>query len=674
MLLIAVAGYPASAQDTTRVMNVRGIRVEVPRPATTAGGSSAVEVSLDSLRALAAPTMEEFLRRMPLMQIRANSRGEAQPSLRGAEDRQIAVLLDGIPLTVGWDHRTDLSIIPLTAVRHMTLLRGLSSMLHGPNVLGGAVDFDVARGAGIQEAPAAARGSASVDQEGGTAVEAILGTRLERDFSSWVVRAGGGYRDRPGVPLPDGASTDASLRQPFVADADGLRLNSDRTQADGFVSARYQGIGGAWFSGLATGFTADRGVTPEAHIDDPRLWRYPEQNRAFLAVSGGTGERSTAAGSGDLEFSFGFDRSTTEIDEYDSALYRTIVDGERGESTTLTTRVLGDHTLGSGEIRTAATYTNVDHDESFDDGSSFAYQQRLWSLGAEVELPSAGWFGLGDSGETRWTAGVAIDGASTPQSGDKPPLGTLWEWGVRGGATAAGHDGNVLYHAGFSRRTRFPSLRELYSGALGRFEPNPDLSPETLTAVETGITFSRDYGQAQLVGFHQRLTDGIVRVSVDTPTGSRLQRVNRDRVVSTGVELLLSGTAGRFSYGGDLTMQRVRIEDPLVPDGDDRAEYEPTVSGKLTLSVFTPGDAQATAFLRFRGSQFCQNQELGGLDSIDSSTSIDVELRRSFGTGRQGGPSFQGIVGVDNVGDTLVFDQCGLPQPGRILRFQLRVS
>ena len=70
-----------------------------------------------------------------MIQVRANSRGEAQPDMRGAEDRQIAILLDGIPLTVGWDHRTDMSVIPLTAFRNVTLLRGLSSMLHGPNVL-----------------------------------------------------------------------------------------------------------------------------------------------------------------------------------------------------------------------------------------------------------------------------------------------------------------------------------------------------------------------------------------------------------------------------------------------------------------------------------------------------------------------------------------------------------
>ncbi|MGI9628661.1 MAG: TonB-dependent receptor plug domain-containing protein [Longimicrobiales bacterium] len=663
-----------AAQDTTQVLNVQGIRVQVPRPATTAGGSSAVEVSLDSIRGLAAPTMEELLRRMPLVQIRANSRGEAQPNLRGAEDRQIAVLLDGIPLTLGWDHRTDLSIIPLTAVRNLTILRGLSSMLHGPNVLGGALEFDVARGPQTQNTPPPSRAAVSVDQEAGVSVDAVVGTMLERDFSTFVVRAGAGYRDRPGVPLPGDATSTPSLRPQFLADNEGLRLNSDRRQLDGFVSTRYRGIGGSWLSALATAYSAERGVPPESHVDDPRLWRYPDQARGFLAVSGGTGERATAHGSGDLEFSFGLDRSTLDIDEFGSEAYQTIVDGESGETTTMTGRLLGDHTLGTGgEVRTAVTFSNVGHDEAFQDGTAFEYQQRLWSLGGEVELSSGGWFGLGDQGETHWTLGVAMDGSSTPKSGDKPPIETLWDWGIRGGATTGGGDRDLSYHVGFSRRTRFPSLRELYSGALGRFEPNPELRPENLKAGEAGVTWSGPRGRIQLVGFHHRLSEGIVRTSVTTPEGPRFRRVNRDQVRSTGIEFLASGESGPLSYGGDVTLQRVRISDPLVPDADDRAEYEPAVASKVNLGFLGPAEILISGFLRYRGTQLCENPESGGLDDLASSTTVDFELRRRFSTSGARGRTFDGAIGFDNVSDATVFDQCGLPQPGRTLRLQVSV-
>ncbi len=674
-LILAAHAAPALAQDTTSVVPIRGLRVEVPRPTTTTGGTSAVEVSLDSAGSVAAPTMEEFLRRMPLIEIRANSRGEAQPNLRGAEDRQIAIFLDGIPLTVGWDHRTDMSVIPLTAVRKLVILRGLSSMLHGPNVLGGALEFDVARGASLQAPPPSVTGALALDQEGGTSATAAGAAFFERDFSTWVVRSGIGYRDRPGVTLPEGARADPLLNRELLAGEDGLRLNSDRRQWDGFFSTRYQGFEGTWFSGLLSGYDTDRGVPPEAHVSDPRLWRYPGQTRVFVALSGGSGERLTRFGRGDVEGSFGLDRSTTEIEAYASPAYRTPVDGEIGETLTLTGRLLGDHLFDAlGEVRSALTFSDVRHTERFLSGQTFDYEQRLWSLAGEVEIESlriAGGErgGDGESG-TRWTLGAALDGSDTPRSGDKEALGTLWEWGVRTGVTRSAHGGHVLYHVGLSRRTRFPSLRELYSGALGRFQPNPGLRPESLRAAEAGMTVEADDVRFQMVGFKHHLSDGIVRSRTVTPEGVRFQRVNRDQVRSMGLEILAAAARSRFSFGGDLTLQRVRLLDPAIPGGDQPAEYEPAVSGTLNLSVDGPRRVSVNAFFRFRGAQFCESVDSPGRDELDSSATFDVEARRTFFSGRS---RVEGIVGLANLADATVQDQCGLPQPGRTLRIQVNL-
>lgn len=669
----------AAAQDTTSVatdtlvMQVRGLRVEVPRPSTTTGGTSAVEISLDSAGVLAAPTMEDFLRRMPMIQVRANSRGEAQPDMRGAEDRQIAILLDGIPLTVGWDHRTDMSVIPLTAFRNVTLLRGLSSMLHGPNVLGGAIEFDIGRGTSLEGPVPPFVGALSVDEAGGTNASATAGAMIERDASTWTVRGGGAYRDSPGVTVPGSAGEDDNLNHALLADDEGRRLNSDRQLIDGFLSTRYRGEGGAWFSTLASASGIERGVPPEAHVEDPRLWRYPHQSRLFLTLSGGTGRRSTSSGEGDLQASLGMNRSTTEIDEYATAAYRTVVDGEKGETSTLTGRILGDHLFDIGaDVRSALTIANVSHTETFASGESFDYQQRLWSLGGEVEIGGGGT--EGGSGGTRWTLGTSVDGSNTPRSGDKPPLGTLWDWGMRTGITRSGMGGNALYHAGLSRRTRFPSLRELYSGALGRFEPNPELRPENLVAGEAGVTISVGETQLQMVGFHHRLRDGIVRTSTVTTEGPRFKRVNRDEVRSTGLEVLTAGTRDAFTFGGGLTLQRIRIRDPGVPGGDHRAEYAPAVSGTLNLGAIVPKEVTVSGFLRFRGVQYCQNVEVTGLERMDASATFDLEARKVFVAGRGGsGRTVDVALGAANLTDSVVLDQCGLPQPGRTLRIQFSV-
>ena len=71
--------------------------------------------------------------------------------------------------------------------------------------------------------------------------------------------------------------------------------------------------------------------------------------------------------------------------------------------------------------------------------------------------------------------------------------------------------------------------------------------------------------------------------------------------------------------------------------------------------------------------QFCENPEAGGLEPFSSSRHLDLSLSRLFGS--LGGflSRTEAVMNIDNVTDGLVFDQCGLPQPGRTIRFQLRI-
>jgi len=654
-------------QDSIRLLG--GLTVSVARPALTSGGSSSVVIDLDSLGGIPAPTMEQVLRSMPLIQIRSNSRGEMQPSLRGSEDRQIAVLMDGVPLTLGWDHRTDMSIIPLTAARRITLVRGLSSVLYGPNTLGGVVEVDVARARRRIGSVVPISVGLALDGTGGTNVSLTGGHLIDDSDSQWVFRGGVGFQDRSGVPVAEGVEDDPDLRPQFLS-ADALRLNSDSRRLDGFFTARYRADEGVWGSVSTSGYDVERGVPPEAHQDAPRLWRYPEQRRLIAAMSGGTGQRQTGAGVGDIEASIGVDVGSTLIEQFADEQFQTVNETEDSEDRVVTTRILGEHTLGErADVKASATYADISHDEILTQGSASvanSYRQRLWSVGLE-----AGWR-VGDGGLTTFSLGGALDGADTPESGDKPALDPITDYGVRFGASSLVADG-VLLHGSLSRRSRFPSLRELYSGALGRFIANPDLRSETLLGTEVGFTSSGRAGEIQLVGFHHRLTDGIVRTSVTGSDGiSRFQRVNQDQIRSTGLELLLVGSFGATTLTGDVTLQSAHGYD--AAGGEVDLEYEPAVAGKLGVDVPLPAEFWAGSEVRFVGSQLCENPEVGGLQPLDSSTTADLSLRRLFRLGRGGAMTrVDATASLRNLTDAVVFDQCGLPQPGRLFQIQFRI-
>jgi iron complex outermembrane receptor protein len=625
-----------------------GIQVVAGRRLTATGGVGVVEMRLDSLGAVPAPTLEQALREMPLVRVRENSRGEAQPSLRG-------------------------SIIPLTAARSIHLLRGLSSVLYGPNVLAGVVSIDVARGVERLAAPPPATLSAALDDSGGL----IFGGTVARSFESrggeWLVQGGGGFRDRPGVSIPNDGSGISG--DPALLSADGdLRLNSDVEHRDAFVSARYQGEAGGWMSLTSSGFDVERGVAPEIHEADPRLWRYPDQKRLITALSGGTGSKETAWGVGGLEASLGLDFGSFQIERYDAPTYENVIEEEEGDDRTATLRVLGEHSLGGrADLRAAVTYGDVSHTERLSSAGEREFRQRLWSFGTELEwrlddLP--GWESLG---ATRLSVGVSADGADTPESGGSPRLGRMGDWGGRLGVSSLVGGGSLLLHGGISRRARFPSLRELYSDALGRFLPNPALVPEVLTGVELGMTWDLRGVDIQVVGFRQILSEGIVRVGVATPQGPRRQRVNRDRIRSTGLELVTSGEWRAVQYGGDITLQQAwQIEDG---SGDrTRPEYEPSVVGGLSVATHLPAEFRVSGGYRFVGRQSCLDADSATMDRLAKTHRFDLQLRRLFAfEGRSALANVDALVSVTNLTDNAIFDQCGLPQPGRTLRIQLRL-
>ncbi len=663
---LASAAAPALAQapagtlprDTVPV-RVDGLVVITSRPAGVVGGAGAVVLAVDSMAVPPAPRLAEVLRETPFVRVRTNSRGETELSLRGSESRQVAVLVDGVPLTLGWDDRADLSVVPATGAQGIRVVRGVPSLLHGPNVLGGVVEVGVARAAGAEVERESLRAAVGADHAGGRMLSASFTAPLGAGAGETTLRAGAGFRDQPGFALADGVVD--------PGEDDGLRGNSDAESLDGFVALRHRTAGGAWASLSGFGSRTRRGVTPELHLESPRFWRYPEASRGVAALSAGTGMRTTPLGEGDLEATFGLDAARTELASYADRAYDEVTGREDADDRTLSLRLLGDHTLGSAaDLRAALTLADTRRDEVLEPGGPNRYRQRLWSLGGEAERRV---LLAGPAEVLRLVAGASADGADTPEAGDKEPLGRLRDWGARLGATATLR-GAAELHAGLSRRSRFPALRELYSGALGRFQPNPDLHPETLLAAEAGGTAQLGALQLQAVGFHQRLEDAIVRVGLG---GGRFRRENRNEIRSTGAELLADWRAGPRALTGSLTLQRVRLIDSEAEGGSGRAEYQPGVAGSLDGSTPLLLGLRGEAGVRFQGRQWCVHPELGREVALDASARTDLRLSRAWRAGALA-RRLRAVLALDNAADAAVYDQCGLPQPGRTLRLELRVE
>jgi len=657
--------------------------VQAGRSPTAVGGASALVVRPEALAYPPPPTpvLSDVLRQVPFVLVRQNSRGENEISMRGSDSRQAAVLVDGIPLTLGWDHRLDPSLVPLTGIRQLTVTRGLSSVLGGPNVLGGMIEFGFADPAAGARQHTDLVAAAGVDTYGSRSLTVAGGTRVATGLGQLTARGGATARHRDGFALAGGTSRSVAEGDPDPGqDGEGrLRTNSDLRETDAFAALRLQSAGGRHVGLTLTGFDAERGVPAEQHLASPRLWRYPAVSRRLGILSAGTGVVATRAGRGSLTASVGLNTGEVEIASYADAGYATVTAREYGDERTVTARALATHSLGAaGQVRASYTFSGIRYDERFDEDPASRYRQELHSAAVESE------WSLGGTG--RLSAGLVHDRASTPETGGRPALGTLSRAGWRIGASALGLDNAVRFHLSVSQRSRFPALRELYSGSLNRFDPNPDLAPETLLGAEAGATvlgggLAAAGVTVQAVAFHHRLDDAVVRVTLPD---RRFRRINRDEMRSTGLELVVdwearetAGGPGRgASITADLLLQRVRLYDQTIPVGEPnarRAEHQPELRAALDAGVPLPLALRGLAGLHYTGRQFCQHPDLGEQVALGGQAVADLALTREWDGASAGLGAVRLVVAVDNVADAAVYDQCGLPQPGRTLRLSVEV-
>lgn len=654
---MSVAQQPDTLKPDARVIQLEPVIVSAPVGFITRGGASALAVRPDSLRLGAGLTMERLVRELPFIQVRSNARGEAYFGLRGSsfDAREVAVLVDGLPVSLGFDHRADLALLPATGASALTVVRGIPALLYGPNVLGGVVEMALAAGAGERTGLTLNTG---YDHIGGYAVSGHAAEALALGSGTLMLRGGGGYRETAGFPLAE------EVREPAPFGDRDVRLNADRTQRDAFLTARYGSPGGAWVSLSGLGYSSARGTPAELNTTNARFWRYPVQRRALGSVSLGSGARVAPwGGRYRLESSFGYDIGHTELNSYSDRTYSSVTDQELDDDRNLTGRVLASHSIGAaGEVSGAITYAAVRREEMLGN-SALTYEQRLYSGAIET-----GWRAqLGEGTTLRLHGGVAYDAANTPASADKPEVEPMQEWGARAGFTAITASNRVLVHGGIGQRARFPSLRELYSGALRMFEPNPDLRSEVLTATEAGSTVQLSAGTSvQAVVFHHRIEDAIVRTT--TPT-RKVKRVNRAETRSTGLELLATTAVRGIALSVDFTAQTVESRDPTI-DQAFRAEYQPKFAGGVRVRTPFPLGTQFDLSARTVGAQYCLSNS-GAYTRLDRSERADIQLSRAWQMRGAGFSAIDAGIAIDNVANATSYDQCGLPQPGRLLRFRV---
>ncbi|MDD5310048.1 MAG: TonB-dependent receptor [Deltaproteobacteria bacterium] len=550
-------------------------------------GLSRSRIDADDMRSHGDATVASALEREPSAHAGTGRRGERIITVRGFDQRGLAITLDGVPLAIPYDGQLDLGKLPTALIDHVTVVKGPASILHGPGGLGGTVDIetrDPSRGPILD---------ATVEGGENGALRVDAYHSASRDGAAYGL--GAGVLRRDGFPL-------SSSFEPTATEDGRLRENSDR-------SMRY--AGGKLTLDLtpenritAAPFVVDGefGIPPSTVDSYPRYWRFNVWRAAVGQVShayeGKAFEIEEAVYAGVFD---------NRLDSFDDATYSSM-DSPRGFLSWYHDRTVGGRVkaeVPAELLPWGRTYLRLwlgaEHDihgSQLDLGErAKSYDRTVLTVVPEIEEPLPRGLTALVSSQVDVEFVSASDLQPATQQPEAGPLASL-RWDPS--------DAFMMRLTG-ARRYRIPTLRERYSSAMGANEPNPDLRPETAwhAGLDVSIRPARSVS-VDLSGFDAEITDMIEQVAIG---GGLEQQENVGRGRRAGAEAALVLTwdellEARLGYAF-LHARRLDARPP-----DDQVEYAPAHQALFEI-VATPIPVfEIGTSLRVVGPQAFQDRQI----------------------------------------------------------------
>jgi iron complex outermembrane receptor protein len=453
-------------------------------------------------------------------------RNELGVYVRGFDLRQVPLFIDGIPVYVPYDGYVDLGRFTTFDVGQVNVAKGFSSVLYGPNALGGAINV-------VSRRPQRAF-EADVTAEGFSGDGYRFSTNLGGKTARWYGQLGASVIEQDYYELSD------DFKPVGPTEDGGHRENSYRT--DRKLSAKV-GYTPTDSDEYALGFSiqeGEKGTPPYAGTDPSvraRYWRWPQWDKTSVYFIS-----STALGAESyVKPRFFYDTFQNQLYAYDNATYTTQRLGSSFQS------IYDDYTYGGSlefgttlltkqTLKFAGHYKEDVHREHNVGSPETHFRDRTWSLAVEDTLKASSLFtlvgGLSYEGRESLEAQNLVGNVVTDFPGNKndtvnPQLGLFYT-----------PSANTTLEASIARKSRFPTVKDRYSYRLGQAIPNPALEPESALHYEIAYR-GRPHE-------HLTLQASLFLAQID----DTIQRVDRVAFAANGSPLFQLQNVGESEHRG----------------------------------------------------------------------------------------------------------------------------
>lgn len=450
-------------------------------------------------------------------------RNESAVNVRGFDIRQVPVYLDGVPLYVPYDGYVDLARYNTFNLSQISVSKGYSSVLFGPNAEGGAINLVSRKPVAPFELNAAAgylSGGYRLNTNIGAAINKfylqVSASQLKRNYYPLS-------SDFIPVKNEDGGHRDNS----YTNDKDlSGKIGYTPTASQEYVIG-YNYHHGTKGTPVYAGNDALNSLSKS-----PRYWKWPNWDTQGMYLLSNNKLNATNT----IKTRWYYDQFKNETDSYDDVTYTTITKPYAFRS------IYDDYTLGSSII-----FENTDiANNSFSVVGQYKKDvHREHNIGEPTrrDVDNNFYAGIEDtyhiSSALKINVGASYNNRKNTQAQQyvsnaivELPKGGNSAWNAQG-LIQYDVDANNSFSLSVARKTRFATIKDRYSFKFGTAIPNPDLKAED--ALNYDFTYRMlIWGKLswEASGFYSKINNSIQtvnNVAVDPVT-----HVNQTQVQNVG--------------------------------------------------------------------------------------------------------------------------------------------
>jgi iron complex outermembrane receptor protein len=540
IVLLLAAVRPAIAAESSSSSEAGSASVFTAGEIVVTGkkAESAETVPSDRMESLDRMNLSSAANILPGVNIsNLGGRNEGMIYVRGFDMRQVPLYLDGVPLYVPYDGYVDPNRFLTMYLSEVNVSKGFTSVLYGPNTLGGAINMVSRKPEKRLEGNLTAGGSMGNDE-----IDAGFGAvNIGSNQGKWYVQAGLSLLTRDFRPL-------SSSYEAVKNEDGGERGNSDTRDRNATIKVGYTPNAADEYAVTFNSQHSVKGVPVYAGTNptqQTRYWRFTNWDKTSLYYIGRTslGEKSY------LKTRAYFDNYYNTLESYDDATYNT----QTKPPKTFSSRY-DDHTVGgSVEFGTSIMQNNVlklalhdkydMHNEIGDTGEEpLKFADNTFSIAVENTWNA--------SKNLSIIAGVRQDFRSTIEAQEftDDTHTVIRDFQLEDNqatnaqlAVVGRLDDHQTLTGYVARTTRFPTLKDRYSYRMKQAKANPGLDPENSLnyGIDYAFTPSGNFSLHASV-YRSKLDDTIQQVNnvyYDTASSTWLwQMQNTGKSTFTGFE------------------------------------------------------------------------------------------------------------------------------------------